>query len=530
MSSENKVGQETVAADTQELDREIVEARVRDLQGQYRLATTRVMGWAAVVVLVVEVIAWLAFRDYLQFAFMAGFTSLVMISSGLYRFLHRQGYGQVGTYLVFASMLLHLFAAVLIPEVLPAMAIGTVLIALLSYQLLGSRESLLFIVLDILVFTGVVVLANTWTFSQLPALEETVGLVFSAASTALFLTAVIFVVRSIVVGQESQFRQAQYANLEVERRVAAEQEQRQQLQQANQEIEKRAASEREQRQRLEHVLTRIRDAARDLNSAAAEITASSTQQASGASEQSAAIVQATSTIDQVRVIAEQTAQRAQAVANLAQRTAQVATAGQQSVSDTVQGMQDVREKADTIARSILTLSDQAQAIGGIIATVTQIASQSKMLALNASVEAARAGDAGAGFTVVAQEVRNLAAQSRTATEQVREILTEIQRGVNTAVMAAEEGIKGAAVGLKLAGEAGQSIQSLADSVVESTESAGQITAAAGQQLSGMEQISSAMGSIHQVTVQSASGAQQVEKAARDMNRLAGQLWELVEQE
>ncbi|MBN1483231.1 MAG: methyl-accepting chemotaxis protein, partial [Chloroflexia bacterium] len=195
----------------------------------------------------------------------------------------------------------------------------------------------------------------------------------------------------------------------------------------------------------------------------------------------------------------------------------------------VRGMESLKGQVDSIARDVLELSERAQAIGGIIATVSQLATQSNMLALNAAVEAARAGEAGRGFAVVAQEVRNLAAQSWAATEQVRELLGEIRRGVNTAVMATEEGIKGTEDSMQLTDEARVTIRQLAESVKSSVAAAEQIAAAAGQQQTGMEQIAMAMGHMRQVTTQSVAGAQQVERAAGELNDLAGQLRSLVEQ-
>jgi methyl-accepting chemotaxis protein len=126
-------------------------------------------------------------------------------------------------------------------------------------------------------------------------------------------------------------------------------------------------------------------------------------------------------------------------------------------------------------------------------------------------------------------VRNLAEQSRGATAQVKEILTEIQRGVNTAVMATEEGMKGADAGVRLTSRASEAIHQLTVSVQESVQAAEQIAAAAGQQLTGMEQIGVAVENIQQVAVQALNGAQQSERAAGGLNSLAGQLQQLVAQ-
>jgi methyl-accepting chemotaxis protein len=280
---------------------------------------------------------------------------------------------------------------------------------------------------------------------------------------------------------------------------------------------------------LRQMAVQISRTAVELQGAVESILAASTQQATGAAEQSAAITQATTTIDEVRTIADQTAKRAQGVEELSQRTADIARAGQQTVDDTVAEMGQVRHKVESIATGILALSEQAQAIGQIIATVNDIATQSNMLALNAAVEAARAGEAGQGFAVVASEVRALAEQSRAATAQVKEILTEIQRGVNTAVMLTEEGMKGADAGVRVAEQSGGALRRLAESVAGSAQAAQQIAAAAGQQVAGMEQIAQAMHNIQQVTVQTVEGTQQMEQAARDLDALAGQLAEVTAQ-
>jgi methyl-accepting chemotaxis protein len=277
---------------------------------------------------------------------------------------------------------------------------------------------------------------------------------------------------------------------------------------------------------LRQMALQIAETADELQGSADAILAASTQQASGAAEQSSAISQTTTTIDEVRAIAEQTSQRAQGVADLSQRTADVARTGQQSVQETISEMGTVKRKVESIATGILALSEQAQAISQIIATVGNIASQSNMLALNAAVEAARAGEAGRGFAVVASEVRALAEQSRTATTQVTEILTEIQRGVNTAVMLTEEGMKGADTGVRVAEESGEALHRLAETVTESAQAALQIAAAAGQQVAGMGQIAQAMHSIQQVTAQTATGTQQTQRAAQELDALADRLAEV----
>ena len=126
-------------------------------------------------------------------------------------------------------------------------------------------------------------------------------------------------------------------------------------------------------------------------------------------------------------------------------------------------------------------------------------------------------------------MRNLAEQSRQATAQVREILTDIQNGINTTVMATEEGIKEVDVGLELASGAGDAIEGLSTVIDESAQAAMQMVAGGQQQASGVEQIALAMQNINQATQQSLASTRQAEKAAQDLNELARSMSHIVEQ-
>jgi methyl-accepting chemotaxis protein len=264
-----------------------------------------------------------------------------------------------------------------------------------------------------------------------------------------------------------------------------------------------------------------------LASSAAEILAATTQQASGATETSAAVTETVTTVDEVAQTAEQAAERARAVSELAQRAAEIGGAGRTAVEKSVAGMKDLKAQVESISESIVALADQAQAIGEIIATVTEIAEQTNLLALNAAVEAARAGDQGRGFAVVATEVRSLADEAKKATVQVRQILGEIQRATTAAVMNTEQGTKFVTAGAKQAAEAGETIRALSDAVTEASQAAAQIVASASQQAAGMAQIRQAMTNVHEATQQNLAATRQAEAAAQDLNTLGVGLLELV---
>jgi len=277
----------------------------------------------------------------------------------------------------------------------------------------------------------------------------------------------------------------------------------------------------------EGLLAVIRDMSGRLASTAAELAATATQQAASTTEQSTAIAQVVATVDQVRTTSARAAGRAQTVANLARHTVEVGQSGLQAATDSAAGIRQVQEQAEALSVSIAVLAEETETIAQIIASVAQLASQSRLLALNAAVESARAGEAGRGFAVVAGEVRSLADRSRTAADQIRDILGGISRRVVAAAVASEEERLGSQASSRLAAQAGQAIDDLAAAARESAAEAAAIAAAAREQLLGMDQVGQAMEGIQQATVQNASAAHQVERAAAELSELAGRLDEQI---
>jgi methyl-accepting chemotaxis protein len=281
------------------------------------------------------------------------------------------------------------------------------------------------------------------------------------------------------------------------------------------------------RKRSETLVEALRDAVSRLASAASEVLAATSQQGAGAQQQAAAVTETVATVEEVLQTSEQAAQRGREVAASAQRSVEVSNVGRRAVEDTIRVMGAAKEQVESIAENIISLAQQAQAIGEIIALVNDIAEQTNLLALNAAIEASRAGDHGRGFSVVAAEVKVLAEQSKKAFDKARRNLGEIQAQTNRAVMATEEGTKCVSSAMSAVNAAGESIRVLTDVINESALTAAQIAGAAGQQAAGMSQIHLAMKNINSVTTQSMASVRQTEQSAQDMTALGSKLKELL---
>lgn len=259
-----------------------------------------------------------------------------------------------------------------------------------------------------------------------------------------------------------------------------------------------------------------------------EMSAMTAQLASNTAETATAITQCTTTVEEVKQTTQLATQKARSVADMAQRAMQTSRSGAKAVDENTAMMGRIREQIDSVAQSIVRLTEQTQAIGEIAATVSDLADQSNLLAVNASIEAARAGEQGKGFSVVAEEIRSLAERSKRATVQVRSILNDIQKATGGAVMAIERGNKAAESGIHQASQAGEAIRTLTDNTTEAAQAAAQIAASSQQQSTGMDQVALAMESIKKASTQAADSTRQADLAARNINDLGMRLKRLME--
>lgn len=258
-----------------------------------------------------------------------------------------------------------------------------------------------------------------------------------------------------------------------------------------------------------------------------EILTVTNKVASSTQETATAVSEIATTIEEVKQTADVAGEKSKAVLESTELTRDEAANGRRSVEATLEGMEDIRQQMQAVAESIMRLGEQSQAIGEIVSSVNDLAEQSNLLGVNASIEAAKAGDAGKGFSVVAQEVKALAVQSKDATSQVRDILGEIQRAMNKAVLLAEQSSKSVDTGYKQAQTSGNVIQTLSERIESNNDMATQIASSSQQQNVGMDQIAQAMENIRQASQENVSGAHQVDEAARNLNQLGQKLQSLV---
>lgn len=266
-----------------------------------------------------------------------------------------------------------------------------------------------------------------------------------------------------------------------------------------------------------------------ISSASSEIIGVTSHLSSESSQTVRIVDETTNAVESVRIQTDRANQKTREVTEKAMKTSFVSKDGQRSIQEILDGMNQIRRQMDVIGTNVVKLSEQSNAVGEIIATVTDISEQSNLLAVNASIEAAKAGEFGKGFAVVADEIHNLAEQSKQATSHIRTILTDIQRGVSGTVVSVDRGSASVEDTVRLTSQAREAIEVLASAVADSSKEAYEIADSIGEQASGMDRISHAMEKIQEAARKNLENTQKAEKTAGDLHELGIRLKKITEQ-
>jgi methyl-accepting chemotaxis protein len=206
-----------------------------------------------------------------------------------------------------------------------------------------------------------------------------------------------------------------------------------------------------------------------------------------------------------------------------------AVAGAQVVDETIRVMNDITQRVRSSAHAVEGLGNRSEQIGAIVGTIEDIADQTNLLALNAAIEAARAGEQGRGFAVVADEVRALAERTTRATKEISDMIKAIQKETKSAVDAMEAGVGEVAKGSEKAADSGKALEKILDQINEVTTQINQVATAAEEQTATTSEISNNMHQITAVIAETSRGAQESAAAAIQLSGYAEELKRIVGQ-
>ncbi len=279
---------------------------------------------------------------------------------------------------------------------------------------------------------------------------------------------------------------------------------------------------------LSGMIKEVRGASQSVASASGEIAASAEEMAAGLQEQENQTQQVAAAVEELSQSVGEVASKSSEATSASEQSQHLAEEGGEVVRSTVQEMQGIANEVNASAQTVNSLGEQSQKIGEIIAVINDIADQTNLLALNAAIEAARAGEHGRGFAVVADEVRKLAERTTQATEEVSQSIRGIQGETSSAVTQIESSSQRVGRGVELAGKAGQSLETIVSGSKNVQSMVQDIAAAANQQATASDEIARAIENISGVTRQSSEGAGQASQAAADLAHQSEHLMALVD--
>jgi len=278
---------------------------------------------------------------------------------------------------------------------------------------------------------------------------------------------------------------------------------------------------------LHGIISDVRQATGEVAAASTEIAASSEEMAAGMDEQTGQVTQVSAALEEMSSSVIEVAQKCSQASNQAKDAGDSATGGGEIVDRTITEIEAIAQQVNESAQSVATLGQKSEQIGEIIEVINDIADQTNLLALNAAIEAARAGEHGRGFAVVADEVRKLAERTQQATEEVSKSITEIQDETQGAVQRMDSGREQVKKGVDYSREAGDALGRIVDGTQGVSKEIGDIAAAAEEQSSTAEEISRSVEQINAVMRQTAEGTSQSATAAAQLSHNAEQLQSIV---
>jgi len=278
---------------------------------------------------------------------------------------------------------------------------------------------------------------------------------------------------------------------------------------------------------LRELIHSIAGTAEHVASASEELSSSATLQAQGAETQKDQTTQVATAMQEMSSTVLQVSENSTKAAEASRQAAETARKGGGIVDETLAKMRSIADSVSSTAKKVEELGKSSDQIGHIIGVINDIADQTNLLALNAAIEAARAGEQGRGFAVVADEVRKLAERTTSATKEIAQMIQTVQNETKVAVAAMEEGRKQVDEGVQTTAQAGDSLKE----IIHTSENVGgmitQIATAAVEQSSATEEINQNMESIAKLVKEAADGAQQSAKACQDLSGLALDLQKMV---
>lgn len=251
-----------------------------------------------------------------------------------------------------------------------------------------------------------------------------------------------------------------------------------------------------------------------------EVTA---QQSAGAREQVDLIARTNALLNDFVDLSLRVQEQTRALTQVSRQSSESSESGQAAIHEAIESMTGIRQQVSAIAGTILALAQFTQRIDDIISSVSEIATQSNLLALNASIEAARAGAGGRGFAVVAEEVRSLSRQSTQSARQVRAILGEIQTAMKQTIKATEEGLQSVDIGVERTQQADTAMVLLAGNVASSQKAVTRVYDIIRQQVDGLEEITIGIERVDKVTARSLASTRAMEAVAMQLTQLASDL-------